>query len=102
MSLNAQNPVSSPVLVSDAEIMAGCSNSFSRSVPDCDALFPILMHKIGMRGKHEGRGSLFSYVDLERRTRPYHSLQVIRDVVNVAVREISPGFDALYPHSWCV
>lgn len=50
-----------------------------------------------MRGKDEVRGSLFSYVDLERRVRPDHPLRVIRGIVNAALVEMSGEFDALYP-----
>ena len=50
-----------------------------------------------MRGKDEVRGSLFSYVDLERRVRPDHPLRVIRAIVDAALSEMSPEFDALYP-----
>jgi transposase len=50
-----------------------------------------------MRGKDEVRGSLFSYVDLEQRTRPDHPLRLIRTIVNAALAEMSAEFDALYP-----
>jgi transposase len=50
-----------------------------------------------MRGKDEVRGSLFSYVDLERRVRPDHPLRVIRAIVNAALSEMSAEFDMLYP-----
>ena len=50
-----------------------------------------------MRGKDEVRGSLFSYVDLEQRVRPDHPLRMIRGIVNAALGEMSPEFDALYP-----
>ena len=50
-----------------------------------------------MRGKDEVRGSLFSYVDLERRIRPDHPLRTIRSIANAALAEMSAGFDALYP-----
>ena len=50
-----------------------------------------------MRGKDEVRGSLFSYVDLERRIRPDHPLRTIRAIVNAALAEMSAEFDALYP-----
>jgi hypothetical protein len=49
-----------------------------------------------MRGKDEVRGSLFSYVDLERRVRADHPLRVIRGIVNAALSEMSGEFDALY------
>jgi transposase len=50
-----------------------------------------------MRGKDEVRGSLFSYVDLERRIRPNHPLRTIRAIVNAALADMSAEFDALYP-----
>ena len=50
-----------------------------------------------MRGKDEVRGSLFSYVDLERRIRAEHPLRTIRAVVNAALADMSAEFDALYP-----
>lgn len=50
-----------------------------------------------MRGKDEVRGSLFSYVDLERRVGASHPLRVIRGIVNAALSEMSAEFDALYP-----
>jgi transposase len=53
--------------------------------------------EVGMRGKDEVRGSLFSYVDLEQRIRPDHPLRMIRALVNRALADMSPEFDALYP-----
>jgi len=50
-----------------------------------------------MRGKDDVRGSLFSYVDQERRVRADHPLRVIRGIVNAALAEISGEFDARYP-----
>ncbi len=50
-----------------------------------------------MRGKDDVRGSLFSYVDLEKRIRVDHPLRVIRAIVNAALVEMSAEFDALYP-----
>jgi transposase len=52
-----------------------------------------------MRGKDEVRGSLFSYVDLERRVRSDHPLRMIRGIVNAALVEMSGEFDMLYPPS---
>src|SRR3712207_3914586 len=49
-----------------------------------------------MRGSDAVAGSLFSYVDLEKRIRPDHPLQVIRDIVNAALAAMSAEFDALY------
>ncbi len=41
-------------------------------------------------------GSLFSYVDLEKRVRPDHPLRVIRGLVNSTLADLSAAFDALY------
>jgi transposase len=41
-------------------------------------------------------GSLFSYVDLEKRVRADHPLRVIRGLVNAALADLSAAFDALY------
>jgi transposase len=49
-----------------------------------------------MRGSDEVRGSLFSYVDLEKRVRLDHPLRVIRSVVNAALADLSGDFGALY------
>ena len=49
-----------------------------------------------MRGKDEVRGTLFSYVDLERRVRPEHPLRLIRSIVDAALVEMPAEFDALY------
>lgn len=49
-----------------------------------------------MRGTDTVAGSLFSYVDLEKRVRPDHPLRVIRDVVNATLAALSAEFDALY------
>jgi len=53
--------------------------------------------EVGMRGKDEVRGSLFSYVEMERRIRPDHPLRLIRTIVNAALAGMSAEFDALYP-----
>lgn len=50
-----------------------------------------------MRGRDEVRGSLFRYVDLERRVRSDHPLRVNCDIINAALVEMSAEFDALYP-----
>ena len=60
-------------------------------------LLPVDATRLGMRGKDEVRGSLFSYVDLEHRVRPDHPLRTIRAVVNAALAEMSAEFDALFP-----
>ena len=49
-----------------------------------------------MRGSDAVAGSLFSYVDLEKRVRADHPLRVIRTIVNDALLAMSPDFDALY------
>ena len=49
-----------------------------------------------MRGSDEVRGSLFSYVDVEKRVRPDHPLRVIRGIVNATLADLSGDFDALY------
>lgn len=49
-----------------------------------------------MRGKDEGSGSLFSYVDLEARVPRGHPLRAIRDLTNAALVEMSGEFEALY------
>ena len=49
-----------------------------------------------MRGKDEGSGSLFSYVDLEARVPRGHPLRAIRDLTNAALSEMSGEFEALY------
>ena len=49
-----------------------------------------------MRGNDAVAGSLFSYVDLEKRVRPDHPLRVIRGLVNSALADLSTAFDALY------
>lgn len=49
-----------------------------------------------MRGSDAVSGSLFSYVDLEKRVRPDHPLRVIRGIANAALASLSADFDALY------
>ncbi|MCI0755506.1 IS5 family transposase [Teichococcus vastitatis] len=49
-----------------------------------------------MRGSDAVAGSLFSYVDLEKRVRADHPLRVIRGIVNATLVELSEAFDALY------
>src|SRR3954468_12087502 len=49
-----------------------------------------------MRGSDAVAGSLFSYVDLEKRVRADHPLRVIRGIVNATLVELSGAFDALY------
>jgi transposase len=49
-----------------------------------------------MRGTDTVAGSLFSYVNLEKRVSSEHPLRVIRDVVNMTLAALSAEFDALY------
>src|SRR5690242_4969619 len=49
-----------------------------------------------MRGSDGVAGSLFSYVDLEKRVRPDHPLRVIRGIVNATLAAMSEEFDGLY------
>lgn len=49
-----------------------------------------------MRGDDEICGSLFSYVDLEKRVRAGHPLRVIREVANAALKALGSEFAALY------
>ena len=49
-----------------------------------------------MRGSDAVAGSLFSYVDLEKRVRAEHPLRVIRSIVNDALLAMSADLDALY------
>ena len=49
-----------------------------------------------MRGNDAIAGSLFSYVDVEKRVRADHPLRVIRGIVNATLSAMSAEFDALY------
>src|ERR687885_692703 len=49
-----------------------------------------------MRGSDAATGSLFSYVDLEKRVPTDHPLRVIREIVNATLAAMSAEFDALY------
>lgn len=49
-----------------------------------------------MRGDDEICGSLFSYIDLEKRVRADHPLRVIREIANVALAALSGEFAELY------
>jgi transposase len=49
-----------------------------------------------MRGDDEICGRLFSYIDLEKRVRSDHPLQLIRQIVNTALKTLSGEFDKLY------
>jgi transposase len=52
--------------------------------------------EIVMRGGDVRTGSLFSYVDIERRVRRDHPLQTIRRLVNEALGALEADFAALY------
>jgi transposase len=49
-----------------------------------------------MRGDDTICGSLFSYIDLEKRIRADHPLRVIRTIANVALKSLPGGFQKLY------
>ena len=49
-----------------------------------------------MRGNDAVAGSLFSYVDVDKRGRADHPLRVIRGIVNATLSAMSAEFDALY------
>ena len=49
-----------------------------------------------MRGDDANSGSMFSYIDLEKRVRADHPLRVIRAIANAALKALSREFDALY------
>jgi len=49
-----------------------------------------------MRGDDRQAGTLFSYVDLEARVPAEHPLRPMRELVDAALEEISPAFEALY------
>jgi len=49
-----------------------------------------------MRGDDAICGSLFSYIDLERRVRADHPLRVIREIANAALGALSGLFEPLY------
>src|SRR4051812_21725252 len=51
---------------------------------------------VTMRGDDGICGSLFSYIDLERRVRSDHPLRMIREIVNVALKSLSSEFAKLY------
>jgi transposase len=51
---------------------------------------------VAMRGDDEICGSLFSYMDLEKRVRSEHPLRVIREIANAALAALSGEFAALY------
>lgn len=49
-----------------------------------------------MRGADQQQAKLFSYVSPEERVPRSHPLRIIRQLVNQALQELSPRFDALY------
>jgi hypothetical protein len=49
-----------------------------------------------MRGDDAICGSLFSYIDLEKRIRADHPLRVIRAIANAALNSLSGAFQKLY------
>jgi transposase len=51
---------------------------------------------VAMRGDDGIYGSLFSYIDLEKRVRADHPLRVIRQIANAALKSLSGAFAKLY------
>src|SRR5271167_3459373 len=51
---------------------------------------------VAMRGDEEICGSLFSYIDLEKRVRADHPLRLIRQIANAALHALSGEFAKLY------
>src|SRR5256714_6139557 len=51
---------------------------------------------VTMRGDDGICGSLFSYIDLEKRVRLDHPLRVIRQIANAALKSLSGEFAKLY------
>src|SRR5687768_16595449 len=49
-----------------------------------------------MRGPDEQPGYLFSYVSAETRVPHDHPLRPVRAIVDAALRQLSPRFDAVY------
>lgn len=49
-----------------------------------------------MRGDDRTQGAMFSYVSLEQRVPRDHPLRPIREMVDEALRELSPRFEGLY------
>jgi hypothetical protein len=49
-----------------------------------------------MRGDDEICGSLFSYIDLEKRVRSDHPLRLIRQIANAALAALTETFEPLY------
>jgi len=51
-----------------------------------------------MRGKDQRADALFSYISLETRIPADHPLRAIREIVDEALRKLSPTFSRLYAH----
>jgi transposase len=51
---------------------------------------------VAMRGDDGICGSLFSYIDLEKRVRADHPLRLIREIANAALKSLSGEFAKLY------
>ena len=49
-----------------------------------------------MRGEDRDTGAMFSYVSPERRVPKDHPLRPIREMVDGALRELSPRFETMY------
>src|SRR6516225_7644295 len=49
-----------------------------------------------MRGEDRDTGAMFSYVSPERRVPKDHPLRPIREMVDAAMRDLSPRFEAIY------
>jgi len=49
-----------------------------------------------MRGEDRDTAAMFSYVSPERRVPKDHPLRAIREMVDAALKELSPRFDAMY------
>ena len=52
-----------------------------------------------MRGAEDPQKAMFSYVSLEHRVPPKHPLRAVRDLVDVALRDMNVGLAAMYSHT---
>ncbi len=52
-----------------------------------------------MRGTDHEQSGMFSYISAERRVPTDHPLRAIRVMVDAALKELGPRFDALYAKS---
>jgi transposase len=52
-----------------------------------------------MRGADQGQAAMFSYISPEKRVPANHPLRPIREMVDAALKALSPKFDALYAGS---